>query len=366
VVTKALFSVHDVYEVIESQKRRLKEAYQRLPEDEAFDDSVIQQLKAEYMLHVPILITDQMYCVEGKTKVDARRNPNRVFLRTGPVMEEVTELTVHIPFSGDPGVFNIAPSARNGQIADGEIVGMELLLRVLVADGSYDVQAHIDRELTQIKWALTHLREKDAYASQELGGALSQAVAARRRSLDARNDALKKLKLPLRSSSETSQLPPPSQKKAPEPTSVPAKKTTQLWDVFISHASEDKPYVEPLAQALASAGVSVWYDSACISWGDDIRVSIDDGLLNCDYGIVVFSKAFLAKRKWTEYEVSALFGRETVNKKRILPIWHDVSYEDVVHYSPALAQRLAKSSANNSHEEIVNAVLSMLERPITK
>lgn len=360
-VSKALFAKYDVYGVIESQKQRVKEAYQRLPEDEALDDSVIQQIKAEHMLDVPILKTDEMYCVEGKTKVDARRNPNRIYLGTDPVIEEVTELTVHIPFSGDPGVFDIAPSAFNGQTAYGEVSGNKLLLRVLVSDG-YDVQAHIDRQLTQINWALTQLREKNAYATQELGAALSRAVAARKRSIETRGDVLRTLKIPLRPSVKPPDRSSSSEEKVPRPNSVIAQKR-QLWDVFISHASEDKPYVEPLAQALASAGVNVWYDKARIVWGDDIRVSIDDGLRNCDYGVVVFSKAFLSKRKWTEYEVSALFGRETPDKKRILPIWYDVTYEDVLQYSPALAQRLAKSSSDDSIEEIVDAVLSMLGRP---
>jgi hypothetical protein len=33
------------------------------------------------------------------------------------------------------------------------------------------------------------------------------------------------------------------------------------WDLFISHASEDKVgFVKPLATALTSFGVRVWYD----------------------------------------------------------------------------------------------------------
>jgi hypothetical protein len=38
------------------------------------------------------------------------------------------------------------------------------------------------------------------------------------------------------------------------------------WDVFISHASEDKAYVEPLAAALRTAGVSVWFDKMVLNW----------------------------------------------------------------------------------------------------
>ena len=49
------------------------------------------------------------------------RIPNRIVFGSGPIMEDVTELTVHIPFEGDPGVFNIAPSAYNSRIAEGEV-----------------------------------------------------------------------------------------------------------------------------------------------------------------------------------------------------------------------------------------------------
>jgi hypothetical protein len=363
---QVLFSKYDVYNVIESQKKRVKEAYLRLPDEEAMDEDAIRRIKAEYMLDVPVLKSDEMYCVESKTKIDVSRNPNRVFFPgTGPVMEDATELTVHIPFEGDPGVFNITPSAYNSRIAQGEVVGKELLLRVVVSDGKYDVQGHIDREVTQINWALTQLREKNAYESQELEGALRQAVATRKRSIESRGNVIGNLRIPLRSSvpSQTPASPAVPHKTVPKPAVSAVPNKSHRWDVFISHASEDKPYVEPLAKALEAGGVNVWYDRTSIGWGDDIRTSIDNGLLNCDYGVVVFSKAFLGKKKWTEYEVSALFGLETVDRKRILPIWHEVTYEDVLKYSPALAQRRAKSSADDSNDDIVNSVLSMLGRP---
>jgi TIR domain len=94
--------------------------------------------------------------------------------------------------------------------------------------------------------------------------------------------------------------------------------------VFISHATEDKPYVEPLAKALEKAGISVWYDRITLEWGDDLRRRIGNGLISCSYGIVVLSKAFLAGKKWTEHELNALFAREELGKKLILPIWHGI------------------------------------------
>ena len=100
---KVLFAKHDVFAVLESRKRRLKTAYLALTDDsETLDEDVIQRLKAEYMLDVPVLNTAEMSYEENKTKIDARRLPNRIFFPgTGRIMEDATELVVHIPFVGD-------------------------------------------------------------------------------------------------------------------------------------------------------------------------------------------------------------------------------------------------------------------------
>ena len=73
------------------------------------------------------------------------------------------------------------------------------------------------------------------------------------------------------------------------------------WDVFISHASDDKDtFVRPLATALASLSVRVWYDEFSLRPGKSLSRSIDEGLAQSSYGLVVISAAFIAKR-WTEY-----------------------------------------------------------------
>jgi hypothetical protein len=138
-------------------------------------------------------------------------------------------------------------------------------------------------------------------------------------------------------------------------TSSPEK-----WDVFISHASEDKKdFVEPLASALEAFGVGVWYADYALRLGDSLSRSIDRGLAKSDYGIVVLSPAFFAK-KWPEYELRGLTAKEMVSNKVILPIWHNVSYEDVLAYSPPLADKLAiKSNALKPLEiavEVIKAV----------
>jgi hypothetical protein len=94
-----------------------------------------------------------------------------------------------------------------------------------------------------------------------------------------------------------------------------------------------------------------------MNWGDDLRPMIDNGLINCRFGIVILSKAFLAKKKWTEHELNGLFAREQAGKRLVLPIWHGITRDDLLGYSPALADRLAKISENDSADDIVSSLL---------
>lgn len=119
-------------------------------------------------------------------------------------------------------------------------------------------------------------------------------------------------------------------------------------NVFISHASEDKNSVaRPLKNMLNEEdGISVWYDEYSLELGDSLRRGIDKGLSECNFGIVVLSKNFLAK-EWAQKELDALATRESnEGNKIILPIWHEISKKEISSYSPLLADKLGASTAD--------------------
>ena len=117
----------------------------------------------------------------------------------------------------------------------------------------------------------------------------------------------------------------------------------KTWDVFISHASEDKVSVaQPLADVLLRAGLAVWLDSCELRLGDSLRVSIDQGLAESSFGVVILSQAFFAKQ-WTVRELNGLFAMDD-DDRRILPVWHGVERDDVRRFSPILADRKATST----------------------
>lgn len=133
-----------------------------------------------------------------------------------------------------------------------------------------------------------------------------------------------------------------------------------IWDIFISHASEDKESVaRPLAELLEKAGLKVWLDEAQISLGDSLRKKLDEGLGYSKYGLVILSPDFI-KKDWTQRELGAFQSREFGDNKVILPVWHDISKKEVLEFSPLLGDRIAVSTSNGL-EKVKDSVLKALD-----
>jgi hypothetical protein len=120
-----------------------------------------------------------------------------------------------------------------------------------------------------------------------------------------------------------------------------------LYDAFICHASEDKEsFVRPLAEQLRSHHLEIWYDEFSMDVGDSLRESIDHGLANSRFGIVVLSPYFFEKG-WPRRELNGLVAREMSEGRRLLlPIWHNVRQSYILKHSPPLADVLGVSTTN--------------------
>jgi hypothetical protein len=138
-----------------------------------------------------------------------------------------------------------------------------------------------------------------------------------------------------------------------------------MYDLFISHASEDKDeFVRPLAISLIRKGWKVWYDELSLKVGDSLRRSIDSGLILSKHGLVVLSPSFLSKN-WPAYELDGLTTKEMISGNAvILPLWHKVTRDDVARYSLSLADRVALSS-EMSHDLIGVKLAQVIGNPRT-
>ncbi|MBN1117501.1 MAG: DUF1883 domain-containing protein [Bacteroidales bacterium] len=140
-----------------------------------------------------------------------------------------------------------------------------------------------------------------------------------------------------------------------------SEKIEREYDVFISHATEDKDeVVRPLAIALNREGLSVWYDEFELKIGDSLRQKIDKGLANSKFGIVVLSKDFIRKG-WTNYELDGIITKSTTREQVVLPIWHNITKKEVMDYSPSLADKLARNTSSYTVEEIAKEIAEVIK-----
>jgi hypothetical protein len=134
------------------------------------------------------------------------------------------------------------------------------------------------------------------------------------------------------------------------------------YDVFISHASEDKDeVVRPLAHALKQEGLKVWYDEFELKIGDSLRRKIDKGLANSRFGIVVLSKEFI-KKGWTNYELDGIITKSVSGEQIVLPIWHNITKKEVIEFSPSLADKVARNTSSSTVEEISTEIAEVIRQ----
>ena len=137
--------------------------------------------------------------------------------------------------------------------------------------------------------------------------------------------------------------------------------TSKEYDVFISHSSEDKDsVVRPLALALKEKGINVWYDEFELKIGDSLRRKIDQGLSKSKFGIVVISRSFI-KKGWTNYELDGLMTKAISGQQILLPIWHDITKQEVIDNSPSLADKVARNTSQETVEEIADEIAELIQ-----
>lgn len=129
------------------------------------------------------------------------------------------------------------------------------------------------------------------------------------------------------------------------------------FDVFLSHSNLDKEvYVTELSEKLSSKGLKVFEDIKVFKIGHSQTEMMNMGILNSRFVVAFLSSNFI-KSGWSDYEFKSFLNRE-INEKRviILPIWHEVTFEEVQQYNPYLVDKFALNTQKYSVDEIVNHI----------
>ncbi|WP_047980181.1 TIR domain-containing protein [Ornithinibacillus contaminans] len=133
------------------------------------------------------------------------------------------------------------------------------------------------------------------------------------------------------------------------------------FDVFLSHSSLDKEvFVTELSEKLSEKGLKVFEDVKVFKIGQSQTDMMNMGILNSRFVVVFLSSNFI-QSGWSEYEFKSFLNRE-INEKKIiiLPIWHDVSAEQVRQYNPYLVDKFALSTGKFTVDEMVEHISQVI------
>jgi len=128
------------------------------------------------------------------------------------------------------------------------------------------------------------------------------------------------------------------------------------YDSFLSYARIDGATVAgQLRSGLEELGVAVWFDEIAIIPGRSQSLQMDAGLRKARSGIAILTPAYLTGRFWTERELGVL-----LNKQTLIPVLHNVTFDDVREYSGILPDLAGFTTAQDSIPDIAKKIAAAI------
>jgi hypothetical protein len=345
-----------IHDVVHTQRESALKAVEQLSPASiltANPDELLAELEEQFRLSMPILNrTATVQLPNEEVDVDVSGDFRRPFLDPNrPHYIKGTAIRIAVPFEGEAILLKYGVSPLNGPIP-GEIHDHTVVLSYVAEHPDpAAVRREFEGNLDRIENMLNLVRGPAEDWNRGLPALLRERLEQRRSKLE-------------RDQELSLGYPAGTLKQPAARTTAAAKPQAQIqtYDVFLSHASEDKDAIaRPLYVALVARGLSVWFDEAVLKLGDSLRRKIDEGLSKCQYGIVILSPRFLSKQ-WPQRELDGLVARETASgEKAILPIWHEIDRDGILTYSPPLADRFAGRSEEGI-DGLVQRILEAIHR----
>jgi hypothetical protein len=131
------------------------------------------------------------------------------------------------------------------------------------------------------------------------------------------------------------------------------------WDVFVSFSGEDRAIASELTDELEALGIRAWFAKTELTIGASLRRSIDYGLSHSRFGVVLLSHSFF-RREWPQRELDGIVALQVGGRQQVLPIWHGISHDDMLSYSPMMAGTIAARTQDSTIKEIAAEIVRVV------
>jgi hypothetical protein len=215
------------------------------------------------------------------------------------------------------------------------------------------VEAHNRQVLANFNAQLREAERRANARRQTAVSNLNAAISDHNRRVQAHDrQAVAEMNRKLRSASSTVRYTEPERRLADRVHEAVAAIDSRDYDSFLSYARIDGHAVATeLRTRLEDHGVAVWFDEVAIVPGRSQSLQMDAGLRKARSGIALLTPAYLAGRFWTERELGALLSKST-----LIPVLHNVTFEDVRQYSGILPDLAGFTTASDSIEDIAHKI----------
>ncbi|MDT7856979.1 TIR domain-containing protein [Rubrivirga sp. S365] len=216
-----------------------------------------------------------------------------------------------------------------------------------------EVRREVDRVNRANQKAVDDYNRKVRTQNQKAVDDYNRKVRSHNQKADAHNKkVIADLNRQLRSPSSSVRYTQPERNLADRVNSAVAALDPREYDSFLSYARIDGSQVATdLRDALENLGVAVWFDAVAIVPGRSQSLQMDEGLRKARSGIAVLTPAYMTGRFWTERELGVLLGKTT-----LIPVLHNVTFEDVEEYSGILPDLAGFTTKQDSISDIAQKI----------
>jgi hypothetical protein len=183
-----LFSTHDLFSVLEGQKRKLLEEIEAIEAERLLTTTAeawVEYFRSKYELELPVIDEAGITVDQGETQVDVSGDQRRFISdRSRPFYIKGTEVGVFIPFTGEGELFRCRPSTWTSAPPRGVVREGELLLPYTVLDHEPEaLKSRIDRDVAEVKQYLGWIAHDIGPFNASIAELVTQRIEKRREKL---------------------------------------------------------------------------------------------------------------------------------------------------------------------------------------